>query len=199
MIDLKTRKTFLRKIETKEVSSKDLYVGNRVMLFSRSLEIIDFGDDVTKEAVLPQRESCLVLIQDVQLIQEIQQAGLSLGRLKKVLLLESQARKLGRGDTGMVEWATAAPTVGIEVVGKAVLSRSMDLLRQGSTVLGYVSLSGEDACEDLKFFFSPSLPPLSSSFSPSLSPLTLDAVTCCIVLPHANHIAGDILSATRSG
>uniref|UniRef100_A0A1B0CDM6 DM10 domain-containing protein n=2 Tax=Lutzomyia longipalpis TaxID=7200 RepID=A0A1B0CDM6_LUTLO len=49
MIDEKTRKPFLRRIRVDHLTKKDFYVGSRLLIFGRNINIIDYGDSKTKK------------------------------------------------------------------------------------------------------------------------------------------------------
>ena len=63
MVDLKSRKMFLRKSPCpNELTKDDFYVGSKICLYSRELEIIDYGDIKTKERLFMQVQQCVVIL-----------------------------------------------------------------------------------------------------------------------------------------
>jgi hypothetical protein len=48
MFDKKVNKVFLKRIEVPNVKLEDFYVGSRVTIFSRVLEVKEYGDLSTK-------------------------------------------------------------------------------------------------------------------------------------------------------
>ena len=94
MLDLKSKKLFLKKTVHEQVQPNDLYVGNSLVVFGRKLTIVD---SVTKPATGRTAESTLALVkpgsqhQLGDILSEIQQAGLKLARARLVLFSGLQA------------------------------------------------------------------------------------------------------------
>ena len=49
LFDLKTKKLFLKRTKVDNVTLADLYIGSTVNLFSRQLNITDYGNSYTKK------------------------------------------------------------------------------------------------------------------------------------------------------
>lgn len=45
--DMKNQRTFLRRTKYEELHQEDLFVGNRINVFSRQLNLIGYGDQYT--------------------------------------------------------------------------------------------------------------------------------------------------------
>ena len=96
MLDLKSKKLFLKKTVNEQIGPNDFYVGNSLVVFGRKLTIVD---SVTKPAAGRTAESTLALVkpgsqhQLGDILTEIQQAGLKLARARLVLFSELQAGK----------------------------------------------------------------------------------------------------------
>lgn len=54
--DFKNRKTFLKRTQVPNIRLDDIYIGATVVLFSRQLQVVDFGDQYTKVRMDGQRE-----------------------------------------------------------------------------------------------------------------------------------------------
>ena len=97
MYDMQRKRMFLKKTTTDQINQSDLYIGNTITLFSRVLNIVDFGDEVTRNNCAQEQQSTLALIKPGSLDQmgpiltEIQQAGFTLARTKMVHMTELQA------------------------------------------------------------------------------------------------------------
>ena len=62
MIDLKNKRCFLKKSACPpEISSNDLYIGALVTLYSRELEIVDYGDNFTRQRQEKQKQPCIAI------------------------------------------------------------------------------------------------------------------------------------------
>lgn len=54
--DMKKQLKFLKRIKYDELDPKDLFVGNRVNVFSRQLNLIDYGDEYTASKLGSKKE-----------------------------------------------------------------------------------------------------------------------------------------------
>jgi hypothetical protein len=63
MVDVKSRKMFLRKSACpNELTKDDFFVGSKILLYSRELEIVDYGDIKTKEQLFMQIQQSVVIL-----------------------------------------------------------------------------------------------------------------------------------------
>ena len=63
MVDVKSKKLFLKKTKVPpEVTEADFFVGSKVNLFNRELEIIDYGDQKTRTKLQHQNQSIVILL-----------------------------------------------------------------------------------------------------------------------------------------
>lgn len=63
MIDVKTKKLFLKKsVCPKELTREDFFVGSKILLYSRELEIVDFGDIKTRQLLQHQSQFVAIII-----------------------------------------------------------------------------------------------------------------------------------------
>ena len=119
MFDLKTKKTFLKKTENANIKkgcrsnmlkrvalwhvlSADLYLGNSIVLYSRTLKIVDYGDEFTRNNCAGWSESTFLLLrpegipQTGLVLTQINDAGFTLARAKLVQLSRHQAEYVYR-------------------------------------------------------------------------------------------------------
>lgn len=54
--DVKNQRIFLRRTKYDEIHQEDLFVGNRVNVFSRQLNLIDYGDQYTANKLGSKKE-----------------------------------------------------------------------------------------------------------------------------------------------
>ena len=77
--------------------SADLYLGNSIVLYSRTLTIFDYGDDFTRNICASWSESTFLLLkpegvhQTGLVLTQIQDAGFTLARAKLVQMTRHQA------------------------------------------------------------------------------------------------------------
>jgi nucleoside-diphosphate kinase len=63
MVDVKSKKMFLKKSPCPEiVTREDFYVGSKILLYSRELEIVDYGDAKTRDRIAFQIQSSILLL-----------------------------------------------------------------------------------------------------------------------------------------
>jgi nucleoside-diphosphate kinase len=63
LVDLKSRKLFLKKSPcTPELSPAEFFVGGRVLVFSRELDIVDYGDESTRQKLSYQAQQAALLL-----------------------------------------------------------------------------------------------------------------------------------------
>ncbi len=56
MIDIKNRRSFLKRVRYDDIRLDQLFVGNTVTIFSRQLRILEFADDSTRSQLAPKQE-----------------------------------------------------------------------------------------------------------------------------------------------
>lgn len=56
MFDLKQRKTFLKKCSYPSITLADLYPGAQVTIFARTLKVVDYADQVTRNRLAPKKQ-----------------------------------------------------------------------------------------------------------------------------------------------
>lgn len=62
MFDMKNKRLFLKRSQVDNVRLKDLFPGAEVNIFSRHLNIVDYGDEATKNSLGSEKQKTLVLI-----------------------------------------------------------------------------------------------------------------------------------------
>lgn len=63
MIDIKNKKIFLKKCPCPpEITTSDFYINSKILLFSRELEIVDYGDQYTRNTLQTQLQPSLAIL-----------------------------------------------------------------------------------------------------------------------------------------
>jgi nucleoside-diphosphate kinase len=62
MFDIKNHRVFLKRVPFPSLHPRDLFIGANVTVFSRSLKIVDFGDEITKREFRSKSETAIVAI-----------------------------------------------------------------------------------------------------------------------------------------
>ncbi|XP_076871170.1 nucleoside diphosphate kinase homolog 7 isoform X5 [Brachyhypopomus gauderio] len=134
MYDVKNQRAFLRRTKYDDLHQEDLFVGNRVNVFSRQLNLIDYGDHYTANKLGSKKERTLAMIKPDavtkvgDIIQMIYDAGLIVTKAKMTKLSWKQA-----GDfymehqsksffNNLVQVVTSGPVVVMELMGDEAVS-----------------------------------------------------------------------------
>lgn len=101
MVDLKSRKMFLRKSPCpNELSKDDFFVGSKINLYSRELEIVDYGDIKTKEKLHFQvQQSVAILTQSSysewgNLVTQLTNHDMTIVKMKTVIMPQNVADRV---------------------------------------------------------------------------------------------------------
>lgn len=183
MVDIQKKKMFLKKSPCPpEISASDFVVGSKVYLYSRELNIVDYGDGTTKSILHRQASRCVAVIssdayQDWGHIISLLEKEMNLVRVKTVLFSDIQADSLV--STLQVDPKNVAfMTRGTNLVLVFQSENGCDVMNNILTKEGFtqgvlVAKSAEQTAEINRMFLS-----LQTT-------ATYDSCTCCIIRPHA--------------
>jgi len=219
MVDLKFKKIFLKKTKTSHITLKDLFIGNTVVLFSRSLKIVNYGDEFTRNNLSNSSESTFALIkpdgfgQIGLILRSLEEAEFTLARAKMVQLGRHQAEYLYKNYrehpnyNENVENLSGGRCVALELVRNNAINCLKDVRvtlcqsdENTDNDILFASNNAEEAENAITFFFPKSRLKAQSPMTPA-SFYVPDSVntSCCIVRPHLFKKAGlviqDIISA----
>lgn len=135
MIDLKMRRTFLKKtpISVEELKLSDMHIGALVNVYSRQLKVVAYGNDFTRDALGAQMESTLMMVKpDAQgnageILDMVISAGLQVKGLRMTKLLRKDAEEFYGEHRGqhffdkLVTFMSSGPVIALEVVGKGAI------------------------------------------------------------------------------
>jgi len=120
MYDMKNRRTFLKRCDYPSITTKDLFKGNKVTVYSRQLEIIEYGDDFTRKSFEVASSTVTIKVSVSQLphmgriIDAIQTAELLITELR--LLSDGLFVKLS-GSKAIETWAELEPKINASIPG----------------------------------------------------------------------------------
>uniref|UniRef100_A0A8C7YT29 Nucleoside diphosphate kinase homolog 7 n=1 Tax=Oryzias sinensis TaxID=183150 RepID=A0A8C7YT29_9TELE len=207
MFDVKNQRVFLKRIKYDDIHPRDLFVGNRVNVFSRQLNLIDYGDQYTRNKLGSKKERTLALIKpDV-----VTKIGDVMELVYSSNLMVTKA-KMTRLSCNLVQFMSSGPVVAMEIMGDEATSVWRKLLgpadsaaarreaphsirahfgTDGLQNVGHGSESLDAAARELEFFF-----PSTIGHGPS-NTATFTDCTCCIIKPHAvsDGLTGKILNS----
>jgi len=183
MVDLKSKKLFLKRSPAPEyVKKTDFFIGGRVLLYSRELDIVEYGDGYTRGQLAVAMEPAVILLPSSSqaswgtLIEAAGAKGLNVAQAKLVLFGPAQINEVqavmgsgeGLNDPAGVLVLCLAGSDGVAVTKEVVESLGIAALMSSSVAMA----------EDLKGMLLGPKSDLESS-------VTLDSCTCCIIKPHA--------------
>ncbi|XP_077552893.1 nucleoside diphosphate kinase homolog 7 [Haemaphysalis longicornis] len=195
MIDLKTRRVFLRRLECESCSLRDLYVGNVVALLSRHLRIVGYGDAQTATFLGPKHERAVLVVQpagvrrlgDVWAAIEAAEATVC-----KALMLRLTAQDVDKyrllsahdvDEAGILE----GPVICFQLLGERVLARIKSQLdtKDGDNLdekgvlknLCRISKNNRYAEKESSLFFE-------GRIGRHCNTAVFDKTTCCVIKPH---------------
>ncbi|KAF7711775.1 nucleoside diphosphate kinase 7 isoform X2 [Silurus meridionalis] len=224
MFDVKNQRTFLRRTKYDDLHPEDLFVGNRVIVFSRQLNLVDYGDQYTASKLGSKKERTLAMIKPDavtkvgNIIQMIYDSGLIVTKAKMTKLSGKQAADFYMEHqsksffNNLVQFVSSGPIIVMELMGDEAVSVWRKVL--GPTDCG---VARKDAPASLRAQFgtdgtknaghgSDSLAsaarelefffPSTTSHGPANTAKYQDC-TCCIIKPHAvsEALTGKILSS----
>uniref|UniRef100_A0A8C5LP14 Nucleoside diphosphate kinase homolog 7 n=1 Tax=Leptobrachium leishanense TaxID=445787 RepID=A0A8C5LP14_9ANUR len=140
MYDLKNHRVFLRRTKYEELRKEDLYVGNKINVFSRLLHIVDYGDQFTARKVGSKKEKTLAMIKPDavaklgSIIEAILDTGFIITKAKMVLLSRKEAMDFYSEHqsksffSDLIGFMTSGPIVALEVIGDDAVASWRKLL-----------------------------------------------------------------------
>uniref|UniRef100_A0A3B1K946 Nucleoside diphosphate kinase homolog 7 n=1 Tax=Astyanax mexicanus TaxID=7994 RepID=A0A3B1K946_ASTMX len=212
LFDVKNQRTFLRRTKYDELHPEDLFVGNRVNVFSRQLNLIDYGDQYTANKLGSQKERTLAMIKPDavtkvgDIIQMIYDAGLIVTKARMTRLSGKQAADFYMEHqsksffNNLVQFVSSGPVIVMELMGDEAVSVWRKVLGPTDS-----SVARKDASASLRAQFgtdgtknaghgSDSMAsaarelefffPSTAGHSPPNTAKFSDC-TCCIIKPHA--------------
>ncbi|XP_041114962.1 nucleoside diphosphate kinase 7-like isoform X1 [Polyodon spathula] len=140
MFDMKNHCTFLRRTKYDDIKLQNLFVGNRLNVFSRQLHLIDYGDQYTASKLGSSKEKTLAIIKPDAtdkmgtIIQLIYDAGLTVTKAKMTALsrketmdfyAEHQSKSFFNN---LVQFLSSGPVVAMEILGDEAVTAWRRLL-----------------------------------------------------------------------
>ncbi|XP_061636204.1 nucleoside diphosphate kinase 7 isoform X2 [Phyllopteryx taeniolatus] len=214
MFDVKNQRIFLRRTKYGDLRPGDLFVGGRVNVFSRQLNIVDYGDKYTATKLGSKKERTLALLKP----DGVNKVGDVLEMANQANLMVTNA-KMTHLTCSLVQQVCSGPVVALELVGDEAVSVWRNLLGHSDAAaaaaaaaaahkeapqsargqLGSDLAHGSDslsaAARELEFFF-----PTTICHGPVNTAL-YSQCTCCIIKPHAvsQGLAGKIVNSIAAG
>ncbi|KAG8515754.1 Nucleoside diphosphate kinase 7, partial [Galemys pyrenaicus] len=209
MHDVKNHRTFLKRTKYDGLHLEDLFIGNKVNVFSRQLVLIDYGDQYTARQLGSRKEKTIALIKPdaiskaAEIIEIINKAGFTITKLKMMML-----------SSELIQFITSGPIIAMEILRDDAICEWKRLLGPANSGMAHVdapgsirALFGTDgirnaahgpdsfacAAREMELFF-----PSSGVCGPA-NTAKFTNCTCCIIKPHAisEGLLGKILMAIR--
>ncbi|KAM4700417.1 nucleoside diphosphate kinase homolog 7 isoform 2-T2 [Discoglossus pictus] len=140
MYDVKNHRVFLRRTKYDQLQKEDLFIGNKINVFSRQLNLVDYGDQYTARKVGNKKEKTLALIKPDavmkmgSIMDSILDSGFVITKARMVLLSRTEAMDFYNEHQAkpffhdLVNFMISGPIVAMEVVGDEAVSSWRKLL-----------------------------------------------------------------------
>ncbi|XP_078115975.1 nucleoside diphosphate kinase homolog 7 isoform X1 [Sander vitreus] len=224
MFDVKNQRIFLRRTKYEDLHQEDLFVGNRVNVFSRQLNLIEYGDQYTANKLGSKKERTLAVIKpDVitkigDVLELIYSSNLIVTKAKMVTLTWKQAADFYVEHqskpffNNLVQFVSSGPVFAMELMGDEAMSTWRRLLGPADSAVARKeapqSIRAQFGTDGIKNVghgsdsFAAAARELEFFFpstighGPSNTAILTDC-TCCIIKPHAisEGLTGKILNS----
>ncbi|XP_058299233.1 nucleoside diphosphate kinase 7 isoform X6 [Hylobates moloch] len=226
MHDVKNHRTFLKRTKYDNLHLEDLFIGNKVNVFSRQLVLIDYGDQYTARQLGSRKEKTLALIKPDaiskagEIIEIINKAGFTITKLKMMMLSRKEALDFHVDHQSrpffneLIQFITTGPIIAMEILRDDAICEWKRLLGPANS-----GVARTDASESIRALFGTDgirnaahgpdsfasaaremelFFPSSGGCGPA-NTAKFTNCTCCIVKPHAvsEGLLGKILMAIR--
>ncbi|KAL6039803.1 hypothetical protein STEG23_037537, partial [Scotinomys teguina] len=128
MHDLKNRRTFLKRTKYEDLRLDDLFIGNKVNVFSRQLVLVDYGDQYTARQLGSRKEKTLALIKPDaiskagEIIEMINKSGFTITKLRMMMLSRKEATDFHADHHSrpfyneLIQFITSGPVIAMEIL-----------------------------------------------------------------------------------
>ncbi|XP_044857635.1 nucleoside diphosphate kinase 7 isoform X3 [Mauremys mutica] len=228
MYDVKNHRTFLKRTKYDDLHLEDLFVGNKVTVFSRHLSLVDYGDQYTARKLGSRKERTLALVKPDavpkigELVDIIINAGFTITKAKMMVLSRKEAMDLHVDHQSkpfyneLLHFITSGPAVAMEILGDDAVSEWKKLLGPANSGVARCDAPGSiramfgtdgirNAAHGPDSFASAARElelffPSSGGRGPANSAKFTNC-TCCIIKPHAVNegLTGKIIKAILDG
>ncbi|XP_050816342.1 nucleoside diphosphate kinase 7 isoform X5 [Gopherus flavomarginatus] len=221
MYDVKNHRTFLKRTKYDDLHLEDLFVGNKVTVFSRHLSLVDYGDQYTARKLGSRKERTLALVKPDavpkigELVDIIINAGFTITKAKMMVLSRKEAMDLHVDHQSkpfyneLLHFITSGPAVAMEILGDDAVSEWKKLLGPANSGVARADAPGSiramfgtdgirNAAHGPDSFASAARElelffPSSGGHGPANSAKFTNC-TCCIIKPHAVNEAANFSS-----
>ncbi|XP_029083017.1 nucleoside diphosphate kinase 7 isoform X1 [Monodon monoceros] len=227
MHDVKNHRTFLKRTKYEDLHLEDLFIGNKVNVFSRQLVLLDYGDQYTARQLGSRKEKTLALIKPDavskagEIIEIISKAGFTLTKLKMMTLSRKEATDFHIDHQSrpflneLIQFITSGPIIAMEILRDDAICEWKRLLGPANSGLARTDAPGSiralfgtdgirNAAHGPDSFACAAREmelffPSSGVCGPANTAKFTSCITCCIVKPHAisEGLLGKILMAIR--
>lgn len=226
MHDVKNRRTFLKRTKYEDLRVEDLFIGNKVNVFSRQLVLIDYGDQYTARQLGSRKEKTLALIKPDavskagEIIEMINKSGFTITKLRMMTLSRKEAADFHVDHHSrpfyneLIQFITSGPVIAMEILRDDAICEWKRLLGPANSGMARSEAPGSvralfgtdgirNAAHGSDTFETAAREmelffPSSGGCGPA-NTAKFTNCTCCIIKPHAisEGMLGKILIAIR--
>lgn len=226
MHDVKNRRTFLKRTQYEELRLEDLFIGNKVNIFSRQLVLTDYADQYTARQLGSRKEKTLALIKPDavskvgEIIEIINKSGFTITKLRMIMLSRKEATDFHVDHLSkpfyneLIQFITSGPVVAMEILRENAICEWKRILGPANS-----GVARTDAPESIRALFGTDsirnaahgpdsfasaaremelFFPSSGGCGPA-NTAKFTNCTCCVIKPHtlSEGLLGKILMAIR--
>ncbi|KAI9579659.1 nucleoside diphosphate kinase 7 [Glossina fuscipes] len=129
VFDQRTKKTFLRRTKMPELSERDFFVGSKINIFGRQFDIVDYGDEITKNTLAKFRKKTFILLKNSILphlgtvLRALIESNFSISKARMVQFTAEQVKDFlaekSKGDVQtsvLMNQLLSGPSIGFELI-----------------------------------------------------------------------------------
>lgn len=141
MYDIKNKKKFFSRSKIDAISIKHLFLGNKINVCSRQLDIVDYGDEYTRKMLSESQERTLALIKPDaihscgEIIEQVENTSrLRIAAARMVMLSRQHAEEFYAEHAdkeffnGLVQHMTSGPVLALELIGDNAVNTWRNLI-----------------------------------------------------------------------
>jgi len=196
MYDLSTNRRFLKRTKLpSHINGSDFVIGNRVLLFSRDLSIVEYGDNATRKLLATAREKMAMIIMPTSykqignLVNQVELKDLNVTNIKsfsmqKILKLDRATSVLGLVSDKSIYSNGVSEDLAVAVIFEG--SNTFDEIKELQEQLHFDNPTADillsrnsNHAEEIAHILFTSVP------MNRMTTAAFDNCTCCLIKPHA--------------
>eukprot|EP00891_Asterochloris_glomerata_P004550 jgi/Astpho2/4550/fgenesh1_pm.00067_%23_29_t len=135
MIDLKNKKTFLKRVRCEEITPDMLFIGAIVTVYSRQLKVVDYADQFTHRQLGSRQERTFAMVKPDavgnmgQVVQAVEAAGFTISQMRLCKLSKAEVEQFYAVHCGkpfyerLTEFMSSGHVLAMELVAEGAIKK----------------------------------------------------------------------------